>query len=109
MRTVSLVIAATAALIAAVGGGFIAGRSQHQPAEGASLAVLTSAVAQTNGATIYYKTAGTDYQEYTDPISASQIETYTVMHGRDGAPEQGIVAVRRPDQRRAWGVTGDAG
>jgi len=55
MRTVSLAIAATAALIAAVGGGFIAGRSQHQPAEGASLAVLTSAVAQTNGATIYYK------------------------------------------------------
>ncbi len=55
MRPVSLAIVAAAALIAAAGGGFIAGRSQHQPAEGASLAVLASVAAQTDGATIYYK------------------------------------------------------
>ncbi|EKS38597.1 efflux RND transporter periplasmic adaptor subunit [Afipia broomeae] len=55
MRTVSLAIAAAAALIAAAGGGFITGRGQHQPAEGASPAALASAAAQTNGATIYYK------------------------------------------------------
>jgi Cu(I)/Ag(I) efflux system membrane fusion protein len=55
MRPVSLAIAAAAALIAAVGGGFIGGRSQHQLSEGASLAVLTPAAAQTIGATIYYK------------------------------------------------------
>ncbi|MFT6673401.1 MAG: Cu(I)/Ag(I) efflux system membrane fusion protein [Afipia broomeae] len=55
MRPVSLAIAATAALIAAVGGGFIAGRSQHQPAEGADRAVLAPAAAQMNSATIYYK------------------------------------------------------
>ena len=36
------------------------------------------------GATIYYKTAGTEYQAYTGPISASHNETYTVKATKDG-------------------------
>lgn len=39
---------------------------------------------KTEGATIYYKTAGTEYQEYTGPISASHNETYTVKATKDG-------------------------
>jgi acetyl-CoA C-acetyltransferase len=35
------------------------------------------------------------------------IESYTVMHGRDGAPELGIVACLLPDGRRAWGNVSD--
>lgn len=55
-------------------------------ADGAEIEVGTQIkfACATDGATIYYKTAGTDYQEYTDPISASQIETYTVMAKKDG-------------------------
>ena len=30
------------------------------------------------------------------------VESYTVMHERDGTPSLGIVACRLPDQRRAW-------
>jgi len=30
------------------------------------------------------------------------VESYTVMHERDGSPSLGIVACRLPDQRRAW-------
>ena len=50
----------------------------------------------TDGATIYYKTAGKDYQEYTGPISASQIETYTVMAKKDGMndSEELVVSVK---------------
>ena len=36
------------------------------------------------------------------------VETYTVMHGRDGAPETGYAALRMADGRRSWGVTTDA-
>lgn len=39
---------------------------------------------KTEGATIYYKTAGTKYQEYKTPISASHNETYTVKATKDG-------------------------
>ena len=42
------------------------------------------------------------------PDGPAEIETYTVMHGRDGEPEQGLAALRMPDGRRAWGVTNDA-
>jgi acetyl-CoA C-acetyltransferase len=41
------------------------------------------------------------------PDGPAEIETYTVMHGRDGEPEQGLTALRMPDGRRAWGVTTD--
>lgn len=43
-----------------------------------------------------------------EPSGTVEIESYTVMHGRDGAPEQGLAAVRTPEGRRAWGVTTDA-
>ena len=51
---------------------------------------------ETEGAKLYYKTAGTEYQEYTDPISASQIETYTVMAKKDGMndSEELVVSVK---------------
>ena len=35
------------------------------------------------------------------------IEAYTVMHGRDGAPETAWAALRLPDQRRIWGRTSE--
>ena len=37
------------------------------------------------------------------------IEAYTVMHGRDGAPEQAIATCLLADGRRAWGLSSDAG
>ena len=67
-------------------------------ADGAEIEVGTQIkfACATDGATIYYKTAGTDYQEYTDPISASQIETYTVMAKKDGMndSEELVVSVK---------------
>ena len=42
-----------------------------------------------------------------EPDGTAEIETYTVMHDRDGAPEQGYVALLMPDGRRAWGATTD--
>ena len=47
--------ATVAALIAATGGGYIAGHAQRQPAETSSMAVVTPAAAQTNGGPIYYQ------------------------------------------------------
>lgn len=41
------------------------------------------------------------------PDGPVTIETYTVMHGRDGEPEQGLAAVRTANDDRAWGVTTD--
>jgi acetyl-CoA C-acetyltransferase len=35
------------------------------------------------------------------------VESYTVMHGRDGTPDLGIVACLLPDGRRAWGNVSD--
>jgi acetyl-CoA C-acetyltransferase len=43
-----------------------------------------------------------------EPDGTAEIETYTVMHERDGEPEKGLAALRMPDGRRAWGVTTDA-
>jgi acetyl-CoA C-acetyltransferase len=37
------------------------------------------------------------------------VEAYTVMHDRDGVPENGIAACRTPDGRRTWGTTQDPG
>jgi acetyl-CoA C-acetyltransferase len=36
------------------------------------------------------------------------IEAYTVMHGRDGEPEQAIAACLLDDGRRAWGISDEA-
>jgi acetyl-CoA C-acetyltransferase len=43
-----------------------------------------------------------------DHDGAATVETFTVMHGKDGDPEQGIVALLLDDGRRTWGVTTDA-
>ena len=43
-------------------------------------------------------------EEYDGPVD---VETWTVMHDRDGDPENGLVAVLLPDGRRAWGTTQD--
>ena len=42
-----------------------------------------------------------------DPDDVVAIETWTVMHDRDGAPETGIVLGLLPDGRRALGTTAD--
>ena len=47
----------------------------------------------TEGAKLYYKTAGTEYQEYTGPIAASQIETYTVKAMKDGMDDSAELVV----------------
>jgi acetyl-CoA C-acetyltransferase len=41
-------------------------------------------------------------------VGAVTIETYTVMHDRDGQPERGLVACLTPDGRRTWGSSTDA-
>jgi acetyl-CoA C-acetyltransferase len=40
---------------------------------------------------------------------AAQIEAYTVMHDRSGAPEQAIASCRLGDGRRAWATSTDPG
>jgi acetyl-CoA C-acetyltransferase len=42
-----------------------------------------------------------------DPDGAAEIESWTVLHSRDGRPERGILACLLDDGRRAWGVTDD--
>ena len=37
------------------------------------------------------------------------VETYTVMHERDGTPALGIVACLLPDGRRAWANVHETG
>jgi len=37
----------------------------------------------------------------------TEVETYTVMHGRDGAPEIGLFALLTPEGGRTWGSTND--
>ncbi|MCD2194729.1 acetyl-CoA acetyltransferase [Actinomycetospora endophytica] len=39
-------------------------------------------------------------------VGPGRVESWTVMHGREG-PEKAFVAVRTPDERRAWGVSED--
>lgn len=67
-------------------------------ADGAEIEVGTEIKfeCKTEGATIYYKTAGTEYQAYTGPISASHNETYTVMAKKDGMndSEELVVSVK---------------
>lgn len=40
-----------------------------------------------------------------DAAGAATIEAYTVMHGRDGAPELALAACLLADGRRAWGTS----
>jgi acetyl-CoA C-acetyltransferase len=42
-----------------------------------------------------------------DAAGPARIEAYTVMHSRDGAPEQAIVSCLLADGRRAWGTSDD--
>src|SRR6202171_730725 len=75
--------ATVAALIAAAGGGFVAGRAQHQLADTPSMAVATPAVAQTSGEPIYYQ----------DP---------------DGRPLYSLTPTKPPDGRDFRGVPAGA-
>ena len=43
-----------------------------------------------------------------DPDDDVTVETWTVMHDREGAPQTGILAGLLDDGRRAWGTTTDA-
>src|SRR5207248_4397580 len=44
--------------------------------------------------------------DYEGPIT---IESYTVMHERDGQPAIGLVACLLPDGRRTWATTNEPG
>jgi acetyl-CoA C-acetyltransferase len=43
-----------------------------------------------------------------EAAGTATIEAYTVMHARDGTPEQGIATCLLDDGRRAWGLSSDA-
>lgn len=43
-------------------------------------------------------------EEHDGPV---EIETYTVMHGRDGEPERALAACLTPDGRRVWAGSSD--
>ena len=43
-----------------------------------------------------------------DPDGEAEVESWTVMHDRDGQPERGILACLLDDGRRAWAVTEDS-
>jgi membrane fusion protein, copper/silver efflux system len=75
--------AAAAALIAAAGGSFIAGRAQRQPVEIPGIAVMTPAAAQDSGAPVYYQ----------DP---------------DGRPLYSLTPTKTPDGRDYRGVPASA-
>jgi len=83
MKRAILASATVAALIAAAGGGFIAGRTQRQPVETSGMAVVTPAAAQTSGAPIYYQ----------DP---------------DGRPLYSLMPAKTPDGRDYRGVPAGA-
>jgi Cu(I)/Ag(I) efflux system membrane fusion protein len=83
MNRAGFVIATVAALIAAAGGGFIAGRAQRQPAESSGMAVVLPAATQTSGAPIYYQ----------DP---------------DGRPLYSLMPTTTPDGRDYRGVPASA-
>ena len=40
-------------------------------------------------------------------VGRAVIESATVMHGRGGVPENGIVAARLDDGSRVWGIVRD--
>src|ERR1700730_855294 len=65
--------ATVAALIAAAGGGFVAGRARHLAAEPSDMAMVTPAAAQASGAPIYYQ----------DP-DGKPLYSLTPMKTRDG-------------------------
>ncbi|CAN5713483.1 acetyl-CoA acetyltransferase [soil metagenome] len=44
-----------------------------------------------------------------DWAGAATVESYTVMHDRDGAPVNAVVAALTPEGRRTWATTDDAG
>jgi acetyl-CoA C-acetyltransferase len=44
-----------------------------------------------------------------EPDGEAAVETWTVMHDRDGAPETGILVGLLDDGRRAWGITTEPG
>ncbi len=44
-----------------------------------------------------------------EPDGVADIEAWTVMHDREGAPETGILVGLMADGRRAWGTTTDPG
>jgi Cu(I)/Ag(I) efflux system membrane fusion protein len=73
--------ATVAALIAATAGGFVVGRTQHQPRETSDIAIVTPATAQTSGAPIYYQ----------DP-DGKPIYSLTPMKTRDGREYRGVPA-----------------
>jgi Cu(I)/Ag(I) efflux system membrane fusion protein len=73
--------ATVAALIAAAGGGFIAGRARHSPAETSDMAMVTQAAAQTSGAPIYYQ----------DP-DGKPLYSLTPTKTRDGREYRGVPA-----------------
>ncbi len=75
--------ATVAALIAAAGGGFVAGRAQRQPAEPPGMAIVTPAGAQTSGTPLYYQ----------DP---------------DGRPLYSLTPTKTPDGRDYRGVPAGA-
>jgi membrane fusion protein, copper/silver efflux system len=83
MNHAVLTSATVVALIAAAGGGFIAGRAQRQPAETPGMAVVTPVAAQTTGAPIYYQ----------DP---------------DGRPLYSLMPTKTPDGRDYRGVPASA-
>jgi acetyl-CoA C-acetyltransferase len=43
-----------------------------------------------------------------EPSGRATVEAYTVMHGREGDAELGLLAARLPDGSRAWGRTDEA-
>ena len=43
--------------------------------------------------------------DHTGPVT---VESYTVMHDREGQPERGLLALLTPDGGRTWGSTTDA-
>ena len=83
MKRAVLTSATVAALIAAAGGGFIAGRVQRQPGETPSVSMVTPAAAQTSGEPIYYQ----------DP---------------DGDPLYSLTPMKTPDGRDYRGVPASA-
>ena len=83
MKRATLTSATVAALIAAAGGGFIAGRAQRQPPETSGMAVVTPAATQASGEPIYYQ----------DP---------------DGKPFYSLTPMKTPDGRNYRGVPASA-
>jgi len=47
----------------------------------------------------------TPAEDHTGPVT---IESYTVMHDRDGRPEQALAALQTPDGGRTWGSSDNA-